>query len=262
MLEAPDDQADQAPGTAVSRGQRAAGRGAAAVYPAGRRDDRGAAGIPAATSPVRPAPVGPASPGFSAAAGRVPYASVPPPGPFPPDARPSPSFTPRPPDDEERPGTGARHSRHGGRPRPTFTPREGYIPPADRARPAPAPTAFLPPVPAGYPQPSFQPFDYPEAPPRFVPACRPGGPAGRPGLPDQDPAAGQPARPPRPGRSSGSAPTPGRTWPGRARRWPWARWPPGLPGSCARSCCCTRWATSPPPTPTTQPTRCPTPCTT
>jgi len=38
------------------------------------------------------------------------------------------------------------------------------------------PTAFLPPVPAGYPQPSFQPFDYPEAPPRqaprFVPTDR------------------------------------------------------------------------------------------
>jgi putative peptidoglycan lipid II flippase len=31
------------------------------------------------------------------------------------------------------------------------------------------PTAFLPPVPAGYPQPSFQPFDYPEAPPRPAP---------------------------------------------------------------------------------------------
>jgi putative peptidoglycan lipid II flippase len=38
------------------------------------------------------------------------------------------------------------------------------------------PTAFLAPVPAGYPQPSFQPFDYPEAPPRpgprFVPSDR------------------------------------------------------------------------------------------
>jgi putative peptidoglycan lipid II flippase len=47
------------------------------------------------------------------------------------------------------------------------------VPGADRARPAPAPTAFLPPVPAGYPQPSFQPYDYPETPrtvPRFVPA--------------------------------------------------------------------------------------------
>jgi putative peptidoglycan lipid II flippase len=47
------------------------------------------------------------------------------------------------------------------------------VPSTDRARPAPAPTAFLPPVPAGYPQPSFEPFDYPETPrqvPRFVPS--------------------------------------------------------------------------------------------
>ncbi|MGH3270205.1 MAG: murein biosynthesis integral membrane protein MurJ [Trebonia sp.] len=35
------------------------------------------------------------------------------------------------------------------------------------------PTAFLPPVPAGYPQPSFQPFDYPEAPPRPAPRFEP-----------------------------------------------------------------------------------------
>jgi putative peptidoglycan lipid II flippase len=87
--------------------------------------------------------------------------------------RPSPSFTPRPTGGEDR--SGASGPRHG-RPRPTFTPREGYIPPADRARPAPAPTAFLPPVPAGYPQPSFQPFDYEDAPPpaapRFVPVDR------------------------------------------------------------------------------------------
>ena len=69
------------------------------------------------------------------------------------------------------------------------------MPPADRARPAPAPTAFLPPVPAGYPQPSFQPFDYPEAPPRpaprFVPSDR-RRPARLPGQPDQvlEPDAG------------------------------------------------------------------------
>jgi putative peptidoglycan lipid II flippase len=90
-----------------------------------------------------------------------------------PGGRPSPSFTPRPSGGEDRAAaTGPRH----GRPRPTFTPREGYIPPADRARPAPAPTAFLPPVPAGYPQPSFQPFDYedaaPPTAPRFVPLDR------------------------------------------------------------------------------------------
>jgi putative peptidoglycan lipid II flippase len=47
------------------------------------------------------------------------------------------------------------------------------VPAADRARPAPMPTAFLPPVPAGYPQPSFQPFDYPEAPPRSAPRLEP-----------------------------------------------------------------------------------------
>jgi putative peptidoglycan lipid II flippase len=44
---------------------------------------------------------------------------------------------------------------------------------------APAPTAFLPPVPAGYPQPSFQPYAYPEAlprpAPRFVPSDGDGG---------------------------------------------------------------------------------------
>jgi putative peptidoglycan lipid II flippase len=38
------------------------------------------------------------------------------------------------------------------------------------------PTAFLPPVPAGYPQPSFQPFDYPEAPPRSAPRFDPSDP--------------------------------------------------------------------------------------
>jgi putative peptidoglycan lipid II flippase len=81
---------------------------------------------------------------------------------------PGPSFTPRPPGGEDR--DGPRHGRtRSGRPRPTFTPHEGYIPPGDRSRPAPAPTAFLPPAPAGYPQPSFQPFDYADAPPRQAP---------------------------------------------------------------------------------------------
>ncbi len=118
--------------------------------------------------PPPPAPPGP----HQASSGYDPY---PPP---PPAARPpatGPSFTPHPPGGEERPGP--KHGRtRDGRPRPTFTPREGYLPPADRDRPAPMPTAFLPPVPAGYPQPSFQPFDYPEAPPRpaprFVPSDR------------------------------------------------------------------------------------------
>jgi murein biosynthesis integral membrane protein MurJ len=92
---------------------------------------------------------------------------------------PQPSFTPRPPAEEDP--QGPRHARNRStKPRPTFTPREGYVPSADRARPAPAPTAFMPPVPAGYPQPSFQPYDYPAAPPRqaprFVPPD-PGAPA-------------------------------------------------------------------------------------
>ena len=118
--------------------------------------------------PPPPAPPGP----HQASSGYDPY---PPP---PPAARPpatGPSFTPHPPGGEERQGPKHGRSRDG-RPRPTFTPREGYLPPADRDRPAPMPTAFLPPVPAGYPQPSFQPFDYPEAPPRpaprFVPSDR------------------------------------------------------------------------------------------
>jgi putative peptidoglycan lipid II flippase len=90
---------------------------------------------------------------------------------------PRPSFTPHAPDD------GRRHGRNrGGRPRPTFTPRERYVPP-----PAAAPTAFLPPVPAGFPQPSFQPYDYQDAPPapRFVPADR-RAPADRDMRPDAD----------------------------------------------------------------------------
>ena len=112
-------------------------------------------------APPPPAPSGPhqASPGYD------PY---PPPPPAPRGPATGPSFTPHPPGGEERHGPGHGRTRDG-RPRPTFTPREGYVPPADRERPAPMPTAFLPPVPAGYPQPSFQPFDYPEAPPRQAP---------------------------------------------------------------------------------------------
>ena len=110
------------------------------------------------------------------------YDPYPPPPPTPRGPATGPSFTPHPPSGEDR--QGPKHGRtRNGRPRPTFTPREGYVPGADRARPAPAPTAFLPPVPAGYPQPSFQPFDYPEAAPRqaprFVPADR-----GAPAQPD------------------------------------------------------------------------------
>ena len=46
------------------------------------------------------------------------------------------------------------------------------MPPGGRERPAPAPTSFMPPVPAGYPQPSFQPYDYPQ--PRSAPRLAPG----------------------------------------------------------------------------------------
>ncbi len=112
------------------------------------------------------------------------YQPPPPPG-FPPappaahqqGAAPGPSFTPHPPAGQaQRDSPGPRHGRTEGRPRPTFTPREGHVPSAGRDLPAPAPTAFLPPVPAGYPQPSFQPYDYPQPlprqAPRFVPAER------------------------------------------------------------------------------------------
>jgi putative peptidoglycan lipid II flippase len=105
--------------------------------------------------------------------------SYPPPPPPPPGgarrgAAQGPSFTPYPPAEGDR--QGPRHGRGRGRPRPSFTPREDHVLRESRQRPSPAPTAFLPPVPAGYPQPSFQPFDFPDAPsrqaPRFVPADR------------------------------------------------------------------------------------------
>ena len=134
-----------------------------------------------------PPPPGPhqASPGYD------PY---PPPPPAPREPAHGPSFTPHPPGGEDQ--QGPKHARgRNTRPRPTFTPREGYTPPAERERPAPVPTAFLPPVPAGYPQPSFQPFDYPETPrqvPRFVPGDR----AAPPAAPDNrtrilEPGAGE-----------------------------------------------------------------------
>ncbi len=101
-------------------------------------------------------------------------------------AAPQPTFSPRP--DQAPPGSrrggqpgggqpgggeqgGRRHGarrRGDDRPRPTFTPREGYLPPPDSRRRAafpPPPTAFMPPPP-GYPQQTFPvPFEYPEAPP-------------------------------------------------------------------------------------------------
>ena len=89
-----------------------------------------------------------------------------------------PTFTPRPGGEQRQGGEQQRRGRHGaarrgdgrgdGRPRPTFTPREGYLPPPDASRRAalPPPTAFLPPAPAGYPQDYTQPFDLPQVPPR------------------------------------------------------------------------------------------------
>ncbi len=137
----------------------------------------------------------------------------PPPGTAPPRGTPAhgapagsgPSFTPRPPEGDPR-GTGPRHSRGGrDRPRPTFTPREGYVPSAGRSeRPAAAPTSFMPPAPAGYPQPSFQPFDYQDAPsrtvPRFVPAdpaAPPEGQDNRTRILEPDAGRGQPTGPQR-----------------------------------------------------------------
>ena len=116
----------------------------------------------------------PAQPGYQPG-GQQSYPPPPPPGAAQRGAAQGPSFTPHPPAEGDR--QGPRHGRgRGGAPRPSFTPREDYVPSAGRARPAPAPTAFLPPVPAGYPQPSFQPFDFPDArprqAPRFVPADR------------------------------------------------------------------------------------------
>src|SRR5207253_6611846 len=77
-----------------------------------------------------------------------------------------------------RRGAGRAAGRGGGRrdrndrPRPTFTPREGYPAPDGSRRGSPPPqTTILPPVPAGYPQQAFtQPFAYPEAPERPSPS--------------------------------------------------------------------------------------------
>ena len=84
-----------------------------------------------------------------------------------------PRFIPRR-DLDERPGDG--------RPRPTFTPREDYLPPSEaerRAAYSQQTTWFF--APAGYPQPSFTPNPYPydEAPSRGRQE-RPGEPDGRP----------------------------------------------------------------------------------
>jgi putative peptidoglycan lipid II flippase len=95
-----------------------------------------------------------------------------------PGAPAGPSFTPRAPGE---PRQGAKHGKNrASRPQPSFTPREGYLP-EDR-RPVAAPTAFLPPVPAGYPQPSFQP--YIDVPPRSVPSFAPADRAAPPDVQD------------------------------------------------------------------------------
>ena len=80
------------------------------------------------------------------------------------DAPVQPTFTP-----------GTRGARHGGSPRPSFTPREGSRPAEGRRRDAaPPPTAFFSPAPAGYqPVPVPQEYGYePAAAPRFTPVDR------------------------------------------------------------------------------------------
>ena len=159
----------------------------------------------------------------------------------------------------------ARRDRDG-RPRPTFTPREGYEPPptAGGARPAPAPTAFLPPVPAGYPQPSFQPFDFPEAPAsrcrgsaRRTAARRPTTRTTAPGSSSAD--AGR--RPGAPGRSGDRRhlAEPGQVEQGDGARH--ARVPRHRVPAHVRARVRARH-TRRSPTRTTTPTRCRTPCTT
>jgi putative peptidoglycan lipid II flippase len=69
----------------------------------------------------------------------------------------------------------SRSGRHGGSPRPSFTPREDYSRgDARRRETAPPPTAFFSPAPAGYqPVPVPQEYGYPPAPaPRFTPVDR------------------------------------------------------------------------------------------
>ena len=109
----------------------------------------------------RPPVSGPQEPYPPTGSGQPPY---PPQAPYPPEAgRPRATFTPRRDGpqrdsqrggDQRRPGRGDRDDDR--RPRPTFTPREGYVPPPPdsrrRAAAYPPPTAFLPPP--GYPQPT------------------------------------------------------------------------------------------------------------
>src|SRR5580704_18006970 len=115
-------------------------------------------------------------------------------------------------------GRGPGRRDRDGRPRPTFTPREGYEPPPDGGRredyPA-AQTTFLPPVPAGYPQQSYtQPFAYPEAPERPLP--RPAGQDRRP-PPDDEGLAARILEVPPPGDDLGTGPQAIVTQPNLAR---------------------------------------------
>jgi putative peptidoglycan lipid II flippase len=115
-------------------------------------------------------------------------------------------------------GRGPGRRDRDGRPRPTFTPREGYEPPPDgRLRedhPA-AQTTFLPPVPAGYPQQSYtQPFAYPEAPERPLP--RPTG-QDRPPPPDDEGLGARILEVPPPGDDLGTGPQAIVTQPNLAR---------------------------------------------
>jgi putative peptidoglycan lipid II flippase len=118
-----------------------------------------------------------------------PYSGPPPPPPLPPPPLPPPPAPPLPPTSRatqpQAPSGDApvqptftpstRGGRHGGRPGPSFTPRQGYAP-ADGGRrdAAPPPTAFFSPAPAGY-QPVPVPEEYgyaPTAAPRFTPVDR------------------------------------------------------------------------------------------
>ena len=119
------------------------------------------------------------------------------------------------PDAASRFGVPRRNGRPGdGRPQPTFTPREEYMPPPEAGRPAAysrLTTPFF--APAGYPQPSFTPYPYGEAPPRRRE------PRPRPGEPDWSPPRERPGGPgtdwtqvpdvpgsPEPGGVSGTGP--------------------------------------------------------
>jgi putative peptidoglycan lipid II flippase len=115
-----------------------------------------------ATHPQVPSRDAPVQPTFAPDSGDAPVQPT-----FTPDSGDSPvqpTFTPD-----------SRGGRHGGRPRPSFTPREGYAPPEGRRREtAPPPTAFFSPAPAGY-QPVPVPEEYgyaPTAAPRFTPVDR------------------------------------------------------------------------------------------